>query len=72
MADIWTIIWLYRDMLKTECIFSCQKNMNVYGNPYKERIMHLTTVADSYGYCRKNRLEKCEECKVNQICEKHF
>jgi hypothetical protein len=46
--------------------------MNVYGNPYKERIMHLTTVADSYGYCRKNRLEKCEECKVNQICEKHF
>ena len=62
LADIWTIIWLYRDMLKTECIFSCQKNMNVMEIPIK-RIMHLTTVADSYGYCRKNRLEKCEECK---------
>ena len=52
------------------------KSLNL---PYKLREINkglysycAETAADSYGYCRKNRPEKCEECKVNQICEKHF
>ena len=30
------------------------------------------TAADSYGYCRKDRPEMCEKCKVNNICKKNF